>query len=82
MPATIPSHSNLDFQPAHDISRFRVGTPPMLSLVALEPSLEILLEAGMERIRAKSVLLSEYLIYLADEWLAPLGFSLGITAPS
>jgi len=31
----------------------------------------------MEAIRAKSVLLGEYLISLADAWLIPLGFSLG-----
>ncbi|MDP3186358.1 MAG: hypothetical protein Q8M58_13920, partial [Anaerolineales bacterium] len=33
--------------------------------------------AGMEHIRRKSLLLTEYMIYLADTILAPLGFSLG-----
>ena len=33
--------------------------------------------AGMDRLRLKSVQLSEYLIYLFDEWLAPLEFDLG-----
>jgi kynureninase len=31
----------------------------------------------MEALRAKSILLTEYASYLTDEWLAPLGFSLG-----
>jgi kynureninase len=31
----------------------------------------------MDRLRAKSVQLCEFLIYLFDEWLAPLGFDLG-----
>jgi kynureninase len=72
-----PFAFNLDFEPASDLSRFRVGTPPMLSMLALEPALDITLEAGMDRLRAKSVQLCEYLIYLFDEWLAPLGFDLG-----
>jgi kynureninase len=72
-----PFAFNLDFEPASDLSRFRVGTPPMLSMLALEPALDITLEAGMDRLRAKSVQLCEYLIYLFDEWLVPLGFDLG-----
>jgi kynureninase len=72
-----PFAFELEFNPAGDISRFKVGTPPMLSLKALEPALDILLEAGVEAIRAKSVRQTEYLIALADQWLAPLGFELG-----
>lgn len=49
----------------------------MLSLKAIEPGVDLLLSAGMERIREKSIHQSEYLIYLADQWLIPLGFSLG-----
>ena len=48
-----------------------------LSLKALEPSLDLLGEAGIERLRAKSVHQTEYLIYLAEQWLYPLGFMLG-----
>lgn len=72
-----PFAFELDFQPAPDISRYRVGTNPMLSMKALEPGLDLILEAGIERLRAKSVRQTEYLITLADEWLAPLGFTLG-----
>jgi kynureninase len=67
----------LDFEPAPGIDRFRAGTPPMLSMKALEPSLDLALEAGLDHVRAKSEEQTEYLIYLADQWLAPLGFTLG-----
>jgi len=72
-----PFAFDLDFTPAPDISRYRVGTPPMLSMKALEPAVDILLEAGMERLRDKSIKQTEYLIFLADQWLSPLGFTLG-----
>ena len=49
----------------------------MLSMRGIEPALDLLLEAGIERLRAKSVQQTEYLIYLAEQWLLPLGFSLG-----
>jgi kynureninase len=63
--------------PADGITRFLSGTPPVLSLLALEAALDLVLEAGIERIRAKSIALTSYLIYLCDELLAPLGFGLG-----
>ncbi len=67
----------LDFTPASDISRFKVGAPPMLSMKAVEAAVDLLLEAGMARLREKSARQSAYLIYLTDQWLAPLGFTLG-----
>lgn len=72
-----PFSFELDFSPASDISRYRVGTAPMLSMKALEPSIDILLEAGMNRLREKSVRQTEYLIFLAEQWLSPPGFTLG-----
>jgi len=72
-----PFEFSLDFVPARDISRYRVGTPPMLSMKALEPAIDIFLEADMEKIRAKSIKQTEYLIFLAERWLLPLGFTLG-----
>jgi kynureninase len=43
----------------------------------MEPGLDLLLEAGIPRLRNKSIQLSTYLIDLFDARLAPLGFSLG-----
>lgn len=72
-----PFAFELDFAPADNISRYRVGTPPMLSMKALEPALDIVLEAGIERLRAKSVRQTDYLISLAEQRLVPLGFGIG-----
>jgi kynureninase len=72
-----PFDFEISFTPAEDISRFRVGTPPMLSMLAIDPALEIFLEVGMERLRRKSVQQTEYLLHLTRKWLLPLGFRLG-----
>ena len=72
-----PFAFDLDYAPAPGVNRFLVGTQPMLSLLTMEAALDPLLEAGMEAIRTKSVLLTEYASYLTDHLLAPLGFSLG-----
>jgi kynureninase len=72
-----PFNFELDYAPAPGIDRFMVGTQPMLSILAMEQSLRPTLQAGIQAIRQKSVLLTEYAIYLFDEYLASLGFSLG-----
>ncbi len=72
-----PFGFDLDYEPADGIGRFLAGTPPVLSMVPLEPALDLILEAGIERIRQKSVSLTSYLVYLVDTVLAPLGFTLG-----
>lgn len=71
-----PFDFKLDYHPANGIKRFLAGTPPLISLVPLERSLDILLEAGMEPLRQKSIKLGEYLLCLADEVLIPLGFKI------
>ena len=65
-----------DYSPAPGILRFLVGTPPILSLLAVEPGIDLLLEAGMDRVRQKSVAQTEYLVRLWEGELEPLGFSL------
>ncbi|HSG29679.1 MAG TPA: kynureninase, partial [Candidatus Krumholzibacterium sp.] len=72
-----PFDFDLDFHPARGISAFQTGTPPVIAMSALEPALDIVLEAGVDRIREKSVRLTAYMIYLFDEWLGPCGFTLG-----
>ena len=49
----------------------------MLSLLAMESALGLVLEAGLDKIRDKSVALTSYLIFLLDTVLVPLGFDLG-----
>lgn len=65
-----------DYQAGPGIQRFLVGTPPVLSLAAVEPGVDLVREAGLDRIRAKSVRQTEYLIGLWEARLAPLGFTL------
>jgi kynureninase len=72
-----PFAFDLEYEPAGGIERFLAGTPPMLSLLAMEPALDLVLEAGLESVRQKSILLTSYLVYLVDTVLAPLGFALG-----
>lgn len=72
-----PFAFDLTYEPITGVNRFLVGTPPILSLLAMEAALVPSLEAGIGRIRLKSVQLASYLIYLADALLVPLGFALG-----
>jgi len=58
------------------IDQFLTGTPNIIGAVAVEEGARLLGEAGMSRLRAKGVALTSYLIALADEWLAPLGFTI------
>jgi kynureninase len=72
-----PFEFDLDYRPAPGIQRFLAGTAPMLSMLAMEEALAPLLAAGMNALRLKSVLMTDYASFLTDELLAPLGFSLG-----
>jgi kynureninase len=64
------------YDPAAGIDAFATGTPMILGTVAVEEGARLLGEAGIARLRAKSTELTGYLIGLADEWLAPHGFTL------
>jgi kynureninase len=46
-------------------------------MLAMEEALTPLLEAGMDMLRAKSILMTDYASFLTDTRLAPFGFSLG-----
>jgi len=72
-----PFDFGLDYEPAPGVQRFLAGTQPMISLLTMEASLDSILNAGMDAIRAKSMLMTDYAAFLTDTWLAPLGFSLG-----
>jgi kynureninase len=57
------------YTPAPGIRRFLSGTPPILGMVAVQSMLELVEEAGIEAIRAKSVALTSYAVELADATL-------------
>ena len=72
-----PFAFDLDYQPAPGVDRFLTGTAPMLSTLAMETALTPLLEAGISRLRKKSVALTQFAVQLSDVHLSPLGFRLG-----
>jgi kynureninase len=65
------------FERRPGIGGWLVGTPSILALTSAQAGIELVAEAGIEAIRAKGIALTEYAIALADEWLAPLGCSIG-----
>lgn len=67
---------DLSYTPAPGIRRFVTGTPPVISTALIEPGVDLLLEAGMDRLRAKSIAQTAYLVELWEAQLAPRGFSL------
>ena len=62
---------------APDASALHIGTPNILSMAPLSGSLEIAAAAGIERIRAKSLRLTDFLMELADAELREFGFEVG-----
>ncbi|RKR02827.1 kynureninase [Maricaulis maris] len=63
-----------DYEPAAGIDRFQCGTPAILGMAALECGLDIMLEADMATIRAKSQALGDLFIELVEDRLE--GFDL------
>ncbi len=72
-----PFDFELKYRPGEGIKRFLTGTPPILSLKAIEPTLDMMNEIGMYRIRKKSVSQAEFLLRLAEKFLYALGFQPG-----
>ncbi len=65
------------YDPVDGIGRFLAGTPPILDLAAVESGVELTVEAGVARLYEKATALCELIVALHDDWLAPLGFTLG-----
>jgi kynureninase len=65
------------YAPGRGIRRFMSGTPAIMGMLAMQDTIAMIEEAGIDEVRAKSVALTEYAISLVDEWLAPMGVTLG-----
>ena len=70
---------SLDFEHARSAGGWQISSPSILSSAPLEGSLKVILEAGTDAVREKSLRMTSYLMYLVDEILAkkPYEFSIG-----
>ncbi|MFN2463391.1 MAG: kynureninase [Candidatus Dormibacteria bacterium] len=70
------------YEPAAQMRRFLVGTPPILAMVALEAALEAWAGVDMQAVRNKSTQLTETFIALADARCAEFGVEVISPRPS
>jgi kynureninase len=61
------------YQPSEGMRRFVSGTPPVLGMVGIADTVDLVEEAGLDRIRAKSTALTRFVIDAVDDGLASLG---------
>ena len=73
---------SLDFLGANNAGAWQIGTINLFSTAPLEGSLKIFKEAGIDNIRKKSLLQTEYMMYLINNILTapPYSFSIGTPA--
>ncbi|MEV6767376.1 kynureninase [Nocardia sp. NPDC051030] len=67
------------YQPSPGIRGMISGTPPILAMLPLLTGLDMLEEAGMDAVRAKSLRLTDYALELAGAWL--LGHDVRLASP-
>jgi kynureninase len=68
-----PFELQQQYVPAESIERARIGTPPLLSMLALHAALSAFDGVSLDVIRAKSLALTDQVIACADERLAQYG---------
>ena len=64
-----------EYRPAPGIIRQLAGTPPVLSMMALETAIDLWLRVDQQEVRRKSMALGDLLIRLVDETCRDLGVS-------
>ncbi len=67
----------LEYTPADSAGAWQIGTVPIFAAAPLDGALSIIEDAGIDRIRSKSIELTEYLIDLTDERLTDHGVAVG-----
>lgn len=68
-----------DFDPRPDAGRWMISSPGIIGSATLHGSLKLVNAIGIERIRAKSLMMTDYLMTLIDDRLSgePYGFRVG-----
>jgi kynureninase len=64
------------YEPAPGVTRLLCGTPPVLSLAALECGVLTVARAGIERLRRKSLALTDVFVRLVEQECGDFGFTL------
>ncbi len=64
------------YMPAPGIDRFQCGTPPILSLVAVDAALDIFDQVELAQLRQKSMMLGELLVALVEQQCSGRGLTL------
>jgi kynureninase len=75
-----PFDFDIDYRPAEGIARNLCGTPAILSMAGLDAALDLMLEADIVEIRAKSVALCDAFAALVEQECAGHGFELASPA--
>ncbi len=65
------------YDPAPGMQGVLSGTPPILAMVPVIAGLELVAEAGMANIRAKSLQLTDFVVELTGAWLVEHGVRIG-----
>lgn len=70
---------SLEFEHSRSAGGWQISSPAILSSAPLAGSLDVVLEAGIDAVREKSLMMTSYLMYLVDEMLgdSPYGFGIG-----
>ncbi|MEM9063123.1 MAG: kynureninase [Pseudomonadota bacterium] len=74
-----PFAFDLDYHPAQGVERMRVGTPPILSMVALDAALDLWAEVDIGAVRARSIALAD--LFIAEVEANCAGFGLSLATP-
>ena len=71
-----PFNFEVQYHPSESMDRFLTGTPPILSLSAIEAGIDLVNKAGSEQLRQRSIALSEQLLGALEPKMKSLGFEL------
>ena len=72
---------SLDFEKAANAGGWQISSPGIIASGGVEGGLEVILNAGIQQIREKSLKLTNYLIELADHYLKEPPYDIRIGSP-